>query len=54
MTSITRFAAAALLVTLAAGCGPGNGQALRASGQVEATEVRLASKVQGNVLQVAV
>jgi len=54
MTPIARFALAALLAPLLAGCGSGAGQALRASGQVEATEVRLASKVQGNVLQVAV
>ena len=37
-----------------AGCARGDGKGIRASGQVEATEVRVATKVPGNLAKVAV
>jgi hypothetical protein len=43
-----------LMALLLAGCGGGDGDGIRASGQVEATEVRVASKVPGNIERVAV
>jgi HlyD family secretion protein len=45
---------ALLGLALALGCGRGDRGALQASGQVEATEVRLATKVQGTVERLAV
>ena len=43
-----------VLVLVLAGCGGNDGKGIRASGQIEATEVRVAAKVPGNLEQVAV
>jgi HlyD family secretion protein len=50
------FRSAALLLTvgLAAGCARDDGRSVRASGQIEATEVRLATKVAGVVAALTV
>jgi HlyD family secretion protein len=42
------------VLLLLAGCARGDGKGIRASGQVEATEVRVATKVPGNLERVAV
>jgi len=49
-----RLAAPLLVSILLAGCGGKDAGGIRASGQVEATEVRVATKVPGNLLRVAV
>ena len=49
-----RHAALLLVSMLLAGCGGKDSGGIRASGQVEATEVRVATKVPGNLLRVAV
>jgi HlyD family secretion protein len=49
-----RSAALLLAVGLAAGCARDDGRSVRASGQVEATEVRLATKVAGVVAALTV
>ena len=49
-----RAAAALLVLFAAAGCARDDGHTVRASGQIEATEVRLATKVAGVVATLAI
>jgi len=54
MRPATRILSSALFLLSLAGCGAKDGGGIRASGQIEATEVRVATKVPGNILRVAV